>query len=81
MIKAPGTHQVFNLIHSSTTGGIRDRPGRLFPCLEVRLRQQIDNAREDAGVDDGLDLVPIAGRYIRDGPAGLLPDGFLWRTE
>lgn len=75
------THQVLDLIHGATAGGIRDRPGRLFPRLEVRLRQQVDNAREDVGVDDGLDLLPIAGGYIRDGPAGLLPDGFLRRTE
>lgn len=72
------SYQVLDLINGATAGGICDCPGSFLPRFEVRLRQQIYNAREDVRVDDGLDLLPIAGGNIRDGPTGLFPDRFLW---
>lgn len=77
----PDAYQILDLLHRATTRRIGDGPGRLFPCFEVGLLQQIDDARENVGIDRGLDLVPVAGRNVRDGPARLLADRLLGRAE
>ena len=48
-----------DLLRSAPTGGVGDGPGRLLPRLELGLGLNVDENREDVGVNDGLDLLSV----------------------
>ena len=66
-----------DLLGCSSTTGIGDSPGCLLPCLELGLRLDVDEDREDVSVYNSLYLLPVASGNVGDGPAGLLPDALL----
>lgn len=66
-----------NISFLTSGAGIGDRPGRFLPRLELRLAQDLYEYGEDVAVDDSLDLLPVSGRDVGDGPAGLLADALL----
>jgi hypothetical protein len=61
----------------TTRGGVGDGPAGLFPCLEIAVLEEMNQRRDDVGIDDGLDLRGVAGGDVADGPAGLLADAVL----
>ena len=60
-----------DLLCRAPTGGVGDGPGRFLPRLELRFRLDLNEDRENVGVYDGLDLLPVTGCDVRNGPAGL----------
>lgn len=65
-----------------TTGcSVRDRPASLLLGLEVGVLENIDEGRDNVGVDDRLNLLRRARSNVRDRPAGLLPDTVLGRRQ
>lgn len=72
-------HEVADLVRllQTTGGGVGDGPAGLLTRLEVTVRQQVDQGRDDAGVDDSLDLAGVTSSDVGDGPARLLTDTVL----
>lgn len=72
-------HKVADLIRllQTTGGGVGDGPAGLLTRLEVTVRQQVDQGRDNAGVDDGLDLAGVTSSDVGDSPARLLTDTVL----
>ncbi|KAI3483457.1 hypothetical protein L1887_53684 [Cichorium endivia] len=68
-------------LREAAAGGVADGPARLLLGLEVGVLEDVDEGRDDVGVDDGLDLLGGAGGDVGDGPAGLLADALLGRRE
>ncbi len=62
-------------------GGVANGPARLLAGLQVAVGQQVDERRNDVGVNNGLDLSRVAGRDVGDGPTRLLADAILVRAE
>lgn len=65
----------------STRGSIGDGPARLLPGLEVGILEDVDERRNDVGINDSLDLRRGSGGDVGDGPAGLLANAVLGRRE
>lgn len=82
-LDAPLRHEVPDLrrLLQPSRGRVRDRPARLLLRLEVGVLQDVDQGRDDVGVDDTLDLVWRAGSDVGDGPARLFADALLWRRQ
>ena len=47
------------MLRCAAAGGVGDGPGRLLPRLELGLGLNVDENREDVGVNDGLDLLSV----------------------
>ena len=45
--------------------------------VELRVGEQLDEGRDDVGLDDSLDLLLVARGDVRDSPARLLADALL----
>lgn len=65
----------------SSTGRVRHGPARLLLRLEIGVLKDVDEGRDDVGVNHGLDLLRAAGGDVGDGPARLLANAFLGRGE
>lgn len=61
----------------ATAGSVGDGPASLLSGLEVAVLEEVDQRRDDIGIDDSLDLGGVAGGDVGDGPAGLLADAVL----
>ena len=60
-----------HLLRCAPTGGVSDGPGGLLPSFKLGFGLDLDEDRENVGVYDGLDLLPVTGCDVRNGPAGL----------
>lgn len=49
--------------------------------VELGVREELDEGRDDVGLDDGLDLLLVARGDVRDSPACLLADALLRRAQ
>jgi hypothetical protein len=78
-LDAAALDQVANLsrLLQTTACGIGDGPARLLSCLEVAVLEEVDQGRDDVGLNDSLNLGRVAGSDVGDGPAGLLADAVL----
>ena len=65
----------------TTAGSVGDSPASLLAGLEVAVLEQVDQRRDDVGVNDGLDLCGVAGGDVGDGPASLLANAVLGRAQ
>lgn len=74
-------YQIFNLLNSPAARRIRYCPGHFFARLKLGFHTNLNEGREDIGIDDRLNLFTISGRDIRNGPRSLFANRFLFRTE
>lgn len=65
----------------TTRGGVGNGPAGLLSSLEIRGAQEVDQGRDEVAVNDGLDLVRVAGGNVGNSPAGLLADRVLGRGK
>jgi len=65
----------------STRSSVRHCPTSFLLRLEVGVLKDVDQRRNDVGVDDGLDLLRRSSGDVRDGPASFLADTFFGRRE
>lgn len=61
----------------TTRRGVADCPAGLLTRLEIAVGEQMNQRRNDVGVNNRLDLSRVAGRDVGDGPAGLLANAVL----
>ncbi|KAI6766284.1 hypothetical protein HG530_007354 [Fusarium avenaceum] len=75
--------QVANLLGllETTGGSVADSPACLLTGLEVAVLEEMDQRRNDVGIDHGLDLGRVASSDVGNGPASLLADAILSRAE
>lgn len=76
-------NEVSNLTRflQSSTGGIGHSPTSFLLGLEVGVLEDVDEGRDNVGIDDGLNLLRTSSSDIRDSPTCLLSDSFLGRPE
>ena len=65
-------HQQNDLVSRSTAGVVRNSPCSFLLSARFTLFQDIEERREDAGINDGLDLVLVAGCDVADSPGSFL---------
>jgi hypothetical protein len=72
-------NQVADLLRLLKTarGGVADGPASLLSGLEVTILKEVDQRRDQVGINDSLDLGRVAGGDVGDGPACLLADAVL----
>lgn len=77
-LDTPLADEVANLTRllQSSRGRVRHGPAGLLLRLEIGVLEDVDEGRDDVGVDDGLDLLRGSGGNVGDGPAGFLADTF-----
>lgn len=76
-------HKVTDLrwLLKSTRRRVGNSPAGLLAGLEVGVLENVDERRDDIGINDGLDLRRGASCNVGDGPARLLPDTLLSRRQ
>lgn len=82
-LDAPLTNKVPNLTRflQAPTSSVRHSPARLLLRLEVSVLENVDEGRDDVGVDDGLNLRRRTSGDVGDGPARFFADPFFGRGE
>ena len=70
---------LFRLLQTAA-GSVANCPTGLFPCLEVAIREEMDQWRNDVGVNDSLNLGRVAGSDVGDSPARFLSNPVLVRA-
>lgn len=60
----------------STRCRIRHGPARLLLGLEISILKDVNEERDNVGVDDGLDLLRTTGGDVGDSPACFLSNPF-----
>ena len=61
----------------TTASSVRDGPASLLAGLEVAVLEEVDQRRDDVGINDGLNLCGVSSSDVGDGPASLLADTIL----
>ena len=67
-------HQVLDLLRSAARRGVGDGPRGLLADVELGVHEELDERRDDVGVDDGLDLRDADGDAHADDPPGARAD-------
>lgn len=77
------SNQIADLIRllETAAGGIADSPASLLASLQVAVGEQVNQGRDDVGIDDSLDLGGVSSRYVGNRPACLLANAILVRTQ
>ncbi len=65
----------------TTAGCIADSPAGFLLGLEVGVLKDVDEGRDDVGVNDGLNLLRGTGGDVGDSPASLLANALLGRRK
>lgn len=73
--------QVSNLRRFLQASGssVRDRPAGFLLGLEIGILENVDERRNDVGINDGLDLHSRTGSDVGNGPASFLSNTVFWR--
>ena len=73
------SNQVPDLIGllETTRSRVADGPASLLTSLKVSMGEEMDQRRNDVGVNDRLDLGRVSSSDVADGPASLLADAIL----
>lgn len=71
---------LFRLLEA-TGCGVANGPTGLLAGLEITILQEVDQRRDNVGIDDSLDLRRVTGSDVGNGPAGFLANAILGRAQ
>lgn len=71
---------LFGLLEA-TGCSVADGPTSFLTGLEITVLQEVDQRRDNVGIDDSLDLRRVTGSDVGNGPAGFLANAILGRAQ
>lgn len=82
-LDAPLLYEVSDLgrLEEAAGSGVRNGPACFLLGLEVGILEDVDEGRDDVGLNNGLNLMRGTGGDVGNSPAGLLADWVLGRGK